>query len=169
MGARSGIHDLRGLGLSGNPAVPRSWMIARECTVSSAFIHLSPGVKPRRSRLFAGKQVEFAMRKFLRILIGVAVLALAGCVYPGYTYVRGGYAGGYYTGNAYYYDDAYAAPYYYGGYGWCGWYGPSVNIGVGYYGGGYYHHGYRGYRGRGWSGHSQHGGRHGGDSRGRHH
>ena len=112
------------------------------------------------------------MRNFLGILIGVAVLALAGCVYPGYTYVRGGY-GGYYTGDAYYYDDAYAAPYYYGGYGYgcCGWYGPSVNIGVGYYGGGYYRHGYRGdYRGRGWSGHAPRGGWRGGEShRGRHH
>ena len=47
------------------------------------------------------------MRYFLRVLIGVAVLVLAGCVYPGYSYVRGGYTGGYYTGNAYYYDDAY--------------------------------------------------------------
>ena len=108
------------------------------------------------------------MRKFLRILIAVAVLALAGCVYPGYTYVRGGY-GGYYAGDAYYYDDAYSAPYYYGGYGCCGWYGPSVNIGVGYYGGGYYRHEHRGYRGRGWSGHSGHGGWHDGGSHDHHH
>lgn len=106
------------------------------------------------------------MRKFLGILIGVAVLALAGCVYPGYTYVRGGYAGGYYTGDAYYYDEGYAPAYYYGDYGCCGWYGPSVNIGVGYYGGGYYHRGgYHGYRGRYWSNHSPHGG----GSRNRHH
>jgi len=141
-------------------------MIARECTISPAFIRLSHGVKPRRISLFAGKQEEFAMRKFLRILIGVAVLALAGCVYPGYTYVRGGYAGGYYTGDAYYYDEGYAPAYYYGGYGCCGWYGPSVNIGVGYYGGGYYH---RGYRGHGRSGHSRQGGRHDDGSHDRHH
>jgi hypothetical protein len=110
------------------------------------------------------------MRNFLRVLIGVAVLALAGCVYPDYSYVRGGYTGGYYTGNAYYYDDAYPPPYYYGGgYGCCGWYGPSVNIGVGYYGGGYYHRGYRGYHGRGSSDHYRQGGRHGGDSHDQHH
>ncbi len=96
------------------------------------------------------------MRYFLRLLAGVAVLALAGCVYPGYSYVRGDYGSGYYTGDAYYYDGGYATPaYYYGGYGCCGWYGPSVNIGIGYYGGGYYHRGYRGgYDGHGWSGHS---------------
>lgn len=107
------------------------------------------------------------MRKFMRILIGIAVLALAGCVYPGYSYVRGGDAGGYYTGNAYYYDDAYPPPYYYGGgygYGCCGWYGPSVNIGVGYYG-----RGYRGSHGSGWGGRSQQGGWHGGGSHGHHH
>jgi len=110
------------------------------------------------------------MRPFLRILIGVAVLALAGCVYPGYTYVRDGYAGGYYTGNAYYYDDAYAPAYYYDGYGCCGWYGPSVNIGVGYYDRGYYRHGYRGNHGRGWSGHPGHGDWHRGrGSHDRHH
>lgn len=81
------------------------------------------------------------MRHFLKIPVGLAVLALAGCVYPGYTYVRGDYGSGYYTGDAYYYDGGYyAAPYYYGGYGCCGWYGPSVNIGIGYYGGGYYRH-----------------------------
>lgn len=111
------------------------------------------------------------MRNFPRILIVVAVLALAGCVYPGYSYVRGGYGGGYYTGDAYYYDDVYAPPpaYYYGGYGCCGWYGPSVSVGVGYYGGDYYRHGYRGgYRGRGWSGHHRHGDRRGG-SHDRHH
>lgn len=107
------------------------------------------------------------MRKFLRILIGVAVLALAGCAYPGYTYVRGGY-GGYYAGDAYYDDDAYAAPYYYGDYGCCGWYGPSVNIGVGYYDGGHYHHGYRGDHDRGRRGDSPHGHWHGGDSHDRH-
>lgn len=104
------------------------------------------------------------MRHFLRILTSIAVLALAGCVYPGYTYVRGDYGNGYYTGNAYYYGDGYyAAPaYYYGGYGCCGWYGSSVNIGIGYYGGGYYRHGYRGgYYGHGWDGHSWHGGSHG--------
>jgi hypothetical protein len=111
--------------------------------------------------------VEFAMRKFLGIPIGIAVLALAGCVYPGYSYVRGGYQGGYYTGNAYYYDDAYA-PAYYGGYGCCGWYGPSVNIGVGYYGGGYYRHRHRGYYGHGRSDHPRHGDWHGG-SHDRHH
>lgn len=99
------------------------------------------------------------MRNFLRILIGIAVLALAGCVYPGYTYVRGGYGGAsYYTGTAYGYDDGYYVPAYYsGGYGCCGWYGPSVNIGIGYYGGGYYRHGYRGYYGHGWNGHTWHG------------
>jgi hypothetical protein len=111
------------------------------------------------------------MRNFLRILIGVAILGLAGCVYPGYTYVRGDYGGGYYTGNAYYYDDGYAPAYYYGDYGCCGWYGPSISVGLGYYGGGYYGHGYGDYRGHGWSGHSwhdssSHGGRHGGGSRG---
>lgn len=109
------------------------------------------------------------MRKFQRILIGAAALALAGCVYPGYTYVRGGGYGSYYSGDAYYYDNAYATPYYYGGYGCCDWYGPSVNIGVGYYGGGYYRHGYHGYRGRGWSGHSRHGDWHRGGSHDRHH
>lgn len=113
------------------------------------------------------------MRNFLRMLIGVAVLALAGCVYPGYTYVRGGY-GGYYAGDAYYYDDAYAPAYYYDGYGCCGWYGPSVNIGLGYYSGGYYHggyyrRGYGGYHGHGWSGHSRQGSWHGGGSHDRHH
>lgn len=109
------------------------------------------------------------MRKFLRILTGVTILALTGCVYPGYTYVRGGY-GGYYAGDAYYYGDVYAPAYDYGGYGCCGWYGPSVNIGVGYYGGGYYRRGYRGgYRGRGWSGHSPHSGWHGGGSHNHHH
>lgn len=110
------------------------------------------------------------MRKFLKILTGVAVLALAGCVYPGYTYVRGGYQGGYYTGDAYYYDDGYYAPGYdYGGYGCCGWYGPSVNIGVGDYGDGHYHHGYRGDHDRGRSGHYRHGDRRGGSWDRRHH
>ena len=120
------------------------------------------------------------MRHLLGVLIGIAVLALAGCVYPDYGYVRGDYGSGYYTGNAYYYDGGYAAPAYYyggyGGYGCCGWYGPSVNVGIGYYGGGYYRHGYRGYYGHGWSGRawhgrdsrgSWHGGSHGSD--GRHH
>jgi hypothetical protein len=125
------------------------------------------------------------MRTFPRILIGIAILALAGCVYPGYSYVRGGYQGGYYTGNAYYYDD-YAPAYYYGGYGCCGYgygYGPSVSIGLGYYGGGYRHHGYSSYRGHGrtgyprpdggshgsWHGGNSHGGRRGGGSHDRHH
>lgn len=84
-----------------------------------------------------------------------------------YTYVRGGCAGGYYTGDAYYYDTGYALAYYYGGYGCCGWYGPSVNIGVGYYGGSYYRHGYRG---RHWSGGDpSHDGWRGGGSDRRHH
>ncbi|HWG66684.1 MAG TPA: hypothetical protein VN662_04635 [Rhodanobacteraceae bacterium] len=111
------------------------------------------------------------MRNFPRILIVVAVLALAGCVYPGYSYVRGGYGGAYYTGNAYYDDDVYAPPpaYYYGGYGCCGWYGPSVSVGVGYYGGDHYRHGYRGgYRGHSWRGHHRHGDWRGG-SHDRHH
>lgn len=106
------------------------------------------------------------MRAFSRVLIGVAVLALAGCVYPGYSYVRGdAYAGGYYTGNPYYYDDGY----YYGpGYGCCD-YGPTVSLGIGYYGG-YYGRGYRGYRGhRGGyyrGGHDwRHGDRHDGERR----
>jgi hypothetical protein len=110
------------------------------------------------------------MCKFLKILAGVAVLGLGGCVYPGYSYVRGDYQGSYYTGNAYYYDDGYAPAYYDGGYGYgcCSWYGPSVNIGVGFYGGGHYHRGYRGYRGHGW-GNSRRGGRHDGGSHGHHH
>lgn len=106
------------------------------------------------------------MRNLLRILVGVAILALAGCVYPGYTYVRGGYGdagpGGYYTGNAYYYGDGYAQPYYYGGYGCC-YYAPSINIGLGYYGGGYYRRGYRGYRGGSYN-HRGYGGQRGGTS-----
>lgn len=111
------------------------------------------------------------MRHVLRISIGIAILALAGCVYPGYTYVRGDYGGGYYTGNVYY-DDGYAPVYGYGDYGCCGWYGPSVSIGLGYYGGGYYRHGYRGYYGHGWSGSwrgrgpQDHGRWRGGDSHG---
>jgi hypothetical protein len=109
------------------------------------------------------------MHRFLGILAGVAVLGLAGCVYPGYSYVRGGYEGAYYSGDAYYYGDDYYAPgYYYGGYGCRGWYGPSVNIGVGYYGGDYYRHGYRGYHDRGRSGYPRHDDRRGG-SRYRHH
>lgn len=110
------------------------------------------------------------MRHFLKILVGIAVLALAGCVYPGYSYVRGDYGNGYYTGNAYYYGDGYDAPgYSYSG--CCGWYEPSVNIGIGYYGG-YHRHGYRGgYYRHGWSGHSwhdngSHGDWHGGRSHG---
>lgn len=118
------------------------------------------------------------MRKFLWLLVGVVVLALAGCVYPGYTYVRGGYGGGYYTG-AYSYDDyapAYPA-YYYDDYGCCGWYTPSISIGLGYYGG-YYGRGYRVYRdryhrgGSHWDshyrrsqGHRRGGGSHGGSHR----
>jgi hypothetical protein len=84
------------------------------------------------------------MRNIPKILIGIAILALAGCVYPDYSYVRGD-GGGYYSGDAYYYDGGYAPAYYYdGGY---GYYGPSVDIGLGYYGGGY-HHGRDEYRDR---------------------
>lgn len=119
------------------------------------------------------------MRNILRILIGVVILALAGCVYPGYSYVRGDYGGGYYTGNAYSYDE-YAPPYYYDGYGCCGWYEPSISIGLGYYGGyhgSYYGRGYRDYHGRhyrqsrGWRHGASQGHRHGHDSHGsdRHH
>lgn len=107
------------------------------------------------------------MRNVLKVVTVFALFAIAGCVYPGYTYVRDGYGGGYYTGDRYgyytgdgYYDGGYAPAYL--GYYDCCYYGPSVDIGIGYYD---YHHGgrYGGYRGsdrHSWHGHDSHRSRH---------
>jgi len=86
------------------------------------------------------------MRNVLKVISVVATFALAGCVYPGYSYVRGSYGGGYYTGDGYYGGGYSYAPAYPGYYYGCCDYGPSVDIGIGYYGR-YYGRGYRGYRG----------------------
>ena len=105
------------------------------------------------------------MRNILKLSIVVATLALAGCVYPGYSYVRGGYGGGYYSGDAYgYYGGGYYAPAYPGYYDdGCCYYGPSVGIDLGYYDRGYrgYRGGYRDRDGHAWRGNGSHGNWHG--------
>lgn len=110
------------------------------------------------------------MRNVLKVISVVATFALAGCVYPGYSYVRDSYGAGYYTGEGYGggYGYAPAYPGYY--YGCCD-YGPSVNIGIGYYDH-YYGRGYRGYRGPdgySWRGNRSRGSWHGSSSHHRRH
>lgn len=99
--------------------------------------------------------------------VGAGLLLLAGCVMP-YSYVQGGYGGGYYTSDdpapgGYYYDAAPAGYGYYGG--GYGYYGAPVGVTIGVSSGwpGYYGYGGYGYRRdyRGSGGHWQgHGGGH---------
>lgn len=113
------------------------------------------------------------------LALGAGLLLLAGCVTP-YSYVQGGYGGGYYTSDGpasgYYYAAPAGYGYYGGGYGYA--YGPPVGLTIGisngwpgYYGyGGYgYRHGYHGsgghwnhqsgggYHHGGWNGSGSHG------------
>lgn len=85
------------------------------------------------------------MKSAIKILsVAAVLLALGGCVYPDYGYVR---SDGYY-GDAYYgtYYGPYGgySPYYYGS----GYYGPAFGLGVIYSSGSRGFHG-RGYHGRG--------------------
>lgn len=116
------------------------------------------------------------------LLLAASLLALGGCVAPGY-YVQPDYAGGGYYDGGYYgsagsyypaYDEGccsgsvsigygYGYPGYYGGSGYP-YYGGSY-YGGGYYGGGYYGGGYYGHGGHrnrhdghGWNGHGGHDG-----------
>lgn len=125
----------------------------------------------------------FTRRSARLAALGLGALLLAGCVMP-YSYVQGGYGGGYYTNDGpapggYYYNTAptgygyYGDGYYGGGYG----YGYGVPLGVtigvsnawpGYYGYGGYGY-YRGdHRSGGhWGGHG--GGSHRWNGSGGHH
>lgn len=117
------------------------------------------------------------MRNVLKVISVLATVVLAGCVYPDYSYVRGSYGGGYYSGQGYYGGGYYSGQGYYGGYGYApaypgyydGGYGPSVGIGIGYYGGDY-GRGYYGHRDpddHSWRDNGSHGGWRGNDSHGR--
>lgn len=111
-------------------------------------------------------------------LVAASLLALGGCVAPGYDYVRPGYAdtGGYYDGGYYtggYYDSAggYYSDYYDG---CCYPAGVSIGVGVGYgypgyYTWGNYPYGYYGYNGYYYDhGHHHHHGDHDWDDHGDH-
>lgn len=109
------------------------------------------------------------------LLLAAAMLALGGCVAPGY-YVQPDHAGGYY-GSGYYEGSGYYPDYYDG---CCGSAGLSIDYGYGYgypgyygwdnypYYGGYYGSYYYGHGGHHRHGHHDHDGHHDGHWDGRH-